>query len=150
MLYDINIIQIMPCHLFGVKSSTEPIMNHYQLDPWEHSNIICFKMHQFTYIWTYPLQNVVSHFPQSSMCWEKLSPFQSQSRPVLPPSCCQQQPCLHLWNWVTYDPSRGSQIISDTWPSVPRRTLSQEIGFFLYSVHELVPSPAEEKEGWMV
>ena len=27
MLYDINIIQIMPCHLFGVKSSTERTNN---------------------------------------------------------------------------------------------------------------------------
>ena len=31
------LVQIMACHLFGTKSLFEPMLDYYQLDPWEQT-----------------------------------------------------------------------------------------------------------------
>ena len=66
-----TLFQIMACHLFGTKPSSEPKLQYCQLDPKEHISakfylkFKCFHSRKCT--WTCRLQNG-SHFVLASMC----------------------------------------------------------------------------------
>ena len=46
------LVQIMACRLYGTKPLSEPMLDHYQLDPWEQSSVKFFliKIQNFSFM----------------------------------------------------------------------------------------------------